>query len=125
MSTAEGRLRIVLACSPAPRQVREWVLDLPAGATVREALERSPLPQELPDFWAQSPAVFVWGRAASLQQVLRAGDRIELLRGLRVDPKLARRERFKRQGARAAGLFARRQAGQGGTGDEGGPAAPG
>jgi len=34
-----------------------------------------------------------------------------LWRPLRVDPKLARRERFGQQGARAAGLFARRRPG--------------
>jgi putative ubiquitin-RnfH superfamily antitoxin RatB of RatAB toxin-antitoxin module len=39
---------------------------------------------------------------------LRAGDRIEGYRTLRVDPKVARRERFARQGARSAGLFARK-----------------
>jgi putative ubiquitin-RnfH superfamily antitoxin RatB of RatAB toxin-antitoxin module len=41
--------------------------------------------------------------------VLRDGDRLELLRPLRVDPKVARRERFTGQGARSAGLFAKRR----------------
>ena len=39
------------------------------------------------------------------------GDRLELYRSLTVDPKLARRQRFASQGARAAGLFARRRPG--------------
>jgi putative ubiquitin-RnfH superfamily antitoxin RatB of RatAB toxin-antitoxin module len=42
---------------------------------------------------------------------LRDLDRIELYRPLKVDPKVARRERFQRQGARAAGLFARKRRG--------------
>ena len=35
----------------------------------------------------------------------------EFYRALVVDPKVARRERFQKQGARSAGLFARRRAG--------------
>ena len=53
----------------------------------------------------------IWGRKARLQQLLRDGDRVELYRPLQVDPKVARRERFARQGARAAGLFAKKRAG--------------
>ena len=45
------------------------------------------------------------------ERVLREGDRVEVVRGLRVDPKVARRERFKGQGARSTGLFARRRPG--------------
>jgi putative ubiquitin-RnfH superfamily antitoxin RatB of RatAB toxin-antitoxin module len=43
--------------------------------------------------------------------VLRDQDRVEIYRGLRVDPKVARRERFNRQGAKRAGLFAKTRAG--------------
>jgi putative ubiquitin-RnfH superfamily antitoxin RatB of RatAB toxin-antitoxin module len=46
-----------------------------------------------------------------MSQALKEDDRIEWLRGLRVDPKVARRERFEKQGSRAAGLFARRKPG--------------
>ena len=53
----------------------------------------------------------IWGRAAMPTQVLEDGDRVELYRALRVDPKVARRERFKGQGSRGAGLFAKRRAG--------------
>jgi sulfur carrier protein len=42
---------------------------------------------------------------------LQDGDRLEWLRPLQVDPKVARRERFKRQGAKTAGLFAQRRQG--------------
>ena len=34
-------MNIVLVYSPAPRQVREWVLVLPPGSTVAQALESS------------------------------------------------------------------------------------
>ncbi len=52
----------------------------------------------------------VWGRVKALDQPLQDGDRVELYAPLKVDPKVARRERFARQGARSAGLFASRRA---------------
>jgi putative ubiquitin-RnfH superfamily antitoxin RatB of RatAB toxin-antitoxin module len=58
---------------------------------------------------AQSLQVSVWGRLAQPDTALREDDRIELTRALRVDPKVARRERFDSQGKRTAGLFARRR----------------
>ena len=36
---------------------------------------------------------------------------VKAYRGLRVDPMVARHERFKKQGARSAGLFAKRRPG--------------
>ena len=51
----------------------------------------------------------VWGHKALPESVLRDGDRVELYRDLRVDPNVARRERFVGQGSRNAGLFAQRR----------------
>ena len=47
---------------------------------------------------------------ASLQLRVKNGDRVEVYQPLKVDPKVARRERFAKQGARSAGLFASRRA---------------
>lgn len=105
-------LRIVVAWSPRPREVQEWTLTMPAGATVRDALAKSGLAAVHPEWAAQDLQVAVWGRAASPDQLLREDDRVEVLRPLQVDPKVARRERFKRQGVRSAGLFARKKAAQ-------------
>jgi putative ubiquitin-RnfH superfamily antitoxin RatB of RatAB toxin-antitoxin module len=55
--------------------------------------------------------VGLWGRKAKLDDLLRDQDRIEVYRPLRVDPKVARRERFVKQGARGAGLFAQKRQG--------------
>ena len=46
-----------------------------------------------------------WGQKILPGHNLTSGDRIELCRELRVDPKVARRERFEKQGKRGAGLF--------------------
>lgn len=101
--------RVTVACSPGPRRVLEWTLDLPEGATVRDAVRASGCGEALGE--AQVPDVGVWGRRCPPQQVLREGDRVEVYRALKVDPKVARRERFRKQGARAAGLFAGRRPG--------------
>lgn len=93
---------VVVVTSPEPRQTREWALDLPEGATVADALRACAL---VPDDAGYQAGI--WGRAAALDTPLRDGDRIDWCRPLKVDPKVARRERFKNQGARAAGLFAR------------------
>jgi putative ubiquitin-RnfH superfamily antitoxin RatB of RatAB toxin-antitoxin module len=55
--------------------------------------------------------VGIWGRKATRDQLLRDRDRVEIYRPLRVDPKVARRERFARQGAGTTGLFAKRRVG--------------
>ncbi|MEN9769761.1 MAG: hypothetical protein RLZZ180_1391 [Pseudomonadota bacterium] len=97
----------VVACL-GPRQVQEWELQLPEGATVAQALQAcglAPPPVHDPQ------ALGVWGRRCGAAQALKPGDRVELYRPLRVDPKVARRERFKGQGARTAGLFAKRRPG--------------
>ncbi|HWI83174.1 RnfH family protein [Ramlibacter sp.] len=102
-------MRVTVLYSPAPREAMEWTLDLPAGATVRQAIEASGLAQARPAFDWGAAGAGIWGRRADADQRLRDGDRVEVYRPLAVDPKVARRERFRRQGARSAGLFARRQ----------------
>ncbi len=53
----------------------------------------------------------VFGRKLTLDSELFDGDRLDCCRPLRVDPKLARRERFNQQGSRRSGLFAKRREG--------------
>ena len=93
--------------SPAPREVHEWPVVLAPGSTVLQALQASGLQAAFPGMDLRIAIVGVWGRKAGLEQLLHDGDRVEIYRPLEVDPKLARRERFRRQGVRAAGLFAR------------------
>ncbi|QTD43672.1 RnfH family protein [Ottowia testudinis] len=101
---------VTVAYSAAPREVREKSLTLPPGSTVRDALVAADLLETAMALGAAG-AVGVWGRKAPLDRPLAAHDRVEVWRPLRVDPKLARRERFGQQGARAAGLFAKRRPG--------------
>lgn len=104
-------MRVTVLYSPAPREIHEWPLDVAPGATVLQALQASGLAARAPGLNFLAAATGIWGRKAALGQVLRDGDRVEVYRPLQVDPKVARRERFRKQGARAAGLFAQTRAG--------------
>ena len=102
-------LQVELVYAPAPRQVLQGHWTLPAGSTVAQALAASGWLAPHPELSGLQASV--WGRRVGHDQVLRDGDRLEWTRPLRVDPKVARRQRFQRQGARQAGLFAQRRAG--------------
>ncbi len=106
-----GVIEVSLVYAPGQRQVRELVLSLPAGSTLQAALAASGWLEQHPELAQDLDGIAVWGRRVPLDQPLRAHDRIEICRPLRVDPRHARRERFDAQGARAAGLFARRRPG--------------
>ena len=97
-----GWLRIEVAYSPVPDTVDLTDLRLPPGASVADALaasgvtERHPLPD-----WSTVP-LGIWGRPVERERRLADGDRVEVYRPLRVDPKEARRERYRAQRAKPA-----------------------
>lgn len=97
--------------SPAPRQVREWTLDLPEDCTLQQVLESCGVFGEFPELRNSSLMLGVWSKRANANQLLVENDRVEIYRQLRVDPKIARRERFSRQGIKRAGLFSETRAG--------------
>ncbi len=96
-------VHVEVAVGAAPREVRIVRLSLPAGSTVRDALFASGLFGQLAGFTEEALAagqwsVGVWGRKERPGHVLRERDRIEVVRGLNVDPKEARRVRYRAQG---------------------------
>ncbi len=110
-SDAGASLKVEVAYAPAPREVWLRSLALPPGATALDAVVNAGLFAAFPDLAGTALHVSRWGRRCRPDDVLRDGDRIEVCRPLRVDPKKARRERFEAQGARSAGLFARKRPG--------------
>lgn len=112
MAKADGcnGLRIEVIYSPSPRQVKSWTVALPAGSTVQMALLATVF-LDFPELRLARLVVGVWGEKRGLDHTLQPADRVEIYRSLRVDPKVARRERFQGQGARTAGLFARTRTG--------------
>jgi len=92
-------IEVTLAWSPQPRVVERLVLRLPADATVADALRASGVAELLAGVLDHSLQVAVWSKPRHLATPLRDADRIELTRGLRVDPKEARRQRYRQQPA--------------------------
>ena len=93
-------LRVVLAAALVPGQVELTTLDLPGGTDVGGALHASGLRQRLPESAWPALQIGIWGQACTPATLLRDGDRIELYRALLVDPKEARRLRYRRDGLR-------------------------
>ena len=91
-------MAVEVAHSPAPQQVQRELLQLPVGSTALQALRASGLAQALDPSVLDGLALALWGRACAPGTVLRDGDRLELLRPLVVDPKEARRLRYRRDG---------------------------
>lgn len=116
---AEPLLPVTLCWSLAPRHVHEMSLHVTEGSTVQDVLEQgvaqcqqgqaASVSASLTSLQFQQPGI--WGKKVPWTQVVKADDRIELYRPLKVDPKVARRQRFKRQGKGRTGLFANRKSG--------------
>ena len=95
-----GLIAVELAWSAAPQQWHRLQLQLPAGTTALAALRASGLAAQLDAAVLDSLTLALWGRAIPPETVLRHLDRLELLRPLQVDPKEARRLRYRRDGIR-------------------------
>lgn len=99
MAPADATLAIEVAYCPRPGQADLVALRLPAGATVADALRESGLLQchglPLPGL-----PTGIWCKVRGHGTVLRDRDRVEIYRPLTVDPKEARRLRYKRHRTR-------------------------
>ena len=107
----EPDISVTVVFGYAPRAVQEFDLRMAPGSTVADALQTCAILAVTDPVSRDTLEVGVWGHAVALSAVLRDLDRVELYRPLLVDPKVARRERFARQGAKSAGLFSNRRAG--------------
>ena len=97
--------------SPGPREVHQRSVQLPFGCPLVQALPALAQALGVPLATLTALDVGNWGLRCPKDHVLVTGERIEFYRPLRVDPKVARRERFVRQGAKSAGLFAKKRPG--------------
>lgn len=86
---APATVRVELAFSPRAGEVQRLSLTLPEGTTVAQAIVRT--------HWTLPPdtRVAIWGRLREPADVLRDRDRVEICRPLGVDPKEARRLRYR------------------------------
>lgn len=72
-------------------------VELPAGATVRDALVASGVLKRHPEIALEEQAFGIFGKRAQLEARLSPGDRVEVYRALAIDPKEARRRRAARK----------------------------
>lgn len=89
------RLSVVVAYSPRAGEVDEVTMELPVGATVNDALAASGLPLRHPQVDFLALKFGVWGKLREASDGLRDRDRLEFYRPLQVDPKEARRVRYR------------------------------
>lgn len=79
-------MNIGIAYALIKRQV--WLtVDMPEGATVREAIDRSGILQQFPEIDLERQKVGIFGKIVALDSKLEDGDRVEIYRPLVVDPK--------------------------------------
>ena len=82
------QVTVVYALPEEQYQVR---LTVPAGVTVAEAVERSGLLQRFAEIGSRPLQCAVFNRVVRNTDVLRGGERVEILRPLQLDPKEQRR----------------------------------
>jgi putative ubiquitin-RnfH superfamily antitoxin RatB of RatAB toxin-antitoxin module len=99
---AANLMRIEVMYAPAPHELHHTVVQLPAAATLGQALAMCDWWLALPSEHQQALQAGVWSRVCEHDAPLRDGDRVELYRPLQVDPKEARRQRYRRDGLRRA-----------------------
>lgn len=99
MASAEvpAALGVRVSYSPAPRVVDSVCLALPAGSTVADALRASGLLERHGLVIEGALSTGICGKLRPLDTPLREADRVEVYRGLLVDPKEARRQRYRKQ----------------------------
>ena len=91
-SAVSARIRVEVAYVEPPREFLRAV-ELDAGATVADAIAASGVAVAFAHLDVANSKVGVFSRPATHERVLRDGDRVEIYRPLRVNPKEARRQR--------------------------------
>ena len=92
MEQATRQLKLEVAYARADQQVLAEV-QVPEGATVREAIEASRVLARFPEIDLEKSKVGVYGKVVPLDTVVKNGDRVEIYRALIGDPKEIRKLR--------------------------------
>lgn len=86
MSTEESALIQVTVAYAEPNEQAWLHLEVPAGTSVREAIERSGILTRFPRIDLEHQSVGVFAKITGLDTPLHAGDRVEIYRGIVADP---------------------------------------
>ena len=88
-------MRVTVAYSPSAGDVWEAALSIDGDATVLDALQASGVLQRFTQIDLATARLGVWGKPCDAGRLLRERDRVEIYRPLSVDPKEARRVRYR------------------------------
>lgn len=78
-------MQIGVAYSEPGQQI--WLnLEVPDESTVKDAIDRSGILKQFPHIDLGAQKVGVFGRLVKLDAALKAGDRVEIYRGIVADP---------------------------------------
>lgn len=81
----------VVYATPTEQFIKQCSLD--EGITVEQSIIDSGILLEFPEIDLKKQSVGIFNQIVSLNQLIKAGDRIEIYRSLVIDPKEARRLR--------------------------------
>ena len=87
--TADIQVEVVFASA---RNQHLVAVTLPPGSSVDDAIAAGRLEKHFPDIDLSKLQVGIWGRVVARNQQLRDGDRVEVYRPLKLDPRDARRQ---------------------------------
>jgi putative ubiquitin-RnfH superfamily antitoxin RatB of RatAB toxin-antitoxin module len=88
------RVEVVYA---RPEAQRLLTVEVAPGTRAIEAVEASGILETFPEIDSAAAPLGIFGQRCGHDQILRPGDRVEIYRALRVDPKTARRRRARKQ----------------------------
>ena len=92
------RIKIEVAYATTDRQILLPV-EVAVGTTAVQALEESGISSQFPRIDWKNRVIGIFGKVCNPDQVLIAGDRVEIYRALLMDPKQQRRQRADKSGA--------------------------
>ncbi|MES2105129.1 MAG: RnfH family protein [Pseudomonadota bacterium] len=87
----------VQVCYATEHEMTVLDLQVPAGATLSEAVTRSGILQKHPEIDIAVAKFGIYGKLKSADSALHEGDRVEIYRPLIADPKESRRRRADKQ----------------------------
>ena len=90
--TNPDRIHVEVAYARSNEQVI-LALDVAPGTTLQQAVEQSGILKRFPEIDLQKQKAGMFGKLKKPDQVLQAGDRVEIYRPLIADPKKVRKER--------------------------------
>ena len=91
----------ITVCYATTQKQFEIVLNVEASCTIAMAIKRSGILQRCPDIPFPHIQVGIYSKKAALDDLVKAGDRVEIYRQLTIDPKQARLLRAKKQNLNA------------------------